>query len=123
MSIGLNLNAAAGYLINPNFEGINGALTIDSRNYLTFRYGQRATSDNVQDVGFGFGIGYNYQLLPFPLGAPNIYIDFTFGYGKIIKISYDLSKKYMYNYYSSEGLVPVFEFREIGFHFGYTLWN
>jgi len=122
MSIGVNSNFAIGNLISPFYEGINSAITIDFPQYIAFRYGNRSTIDNYEGFGLGLGIGYNYQLIPFFLqGSPNMFIDITFDSGWFVKLSYDLSKNYLYNYHSSEGYVPVIEYRQIGFQIGYTI--
>jgi hypothetical protein len=121
MSVGLNSNLALGYLINPSYEGLNGALTIDLPQYVAFRYGKRATKDNMEPFGIGIGFGYNYQFIPFPDGAVAMFLDFSFRETWFVKLSCDLKKRYMYDYYSSEGYIPNFEYRQIGIQIGYTL--
>lgn len=121
IAVGLNSNIALGYLFNPSYEGINGALTIDIPQYIALRYGKRAVKDNTEVFGLGLGLGYNYQFIPFPDGVPAMFIDYSFKESWFIKISLDLKKRYLYNYYSSEGYVPDFEYHQIGIQIGYTL--
>ena len=120
LGLGVNLNLAMGYFINPKYEGLNGAFTIDVPAYITLRYGQRSTKDNSDDFGMGLGLGFNYEIIPFPLGSPNLFLDFTFGEGQFVKFSYDLVKNKFYNYLSSEGYVPVIQYRQIGFQYGFV---
>lgn len=121
LALGVNLNVAMGYFLNPRYEGLNGAFTIDVPAYITLRHGLRSANDNSDDFGLGFGLGYNYEIMPFPLGSPNLFVDFTFNEVHFIKISYDLVTNKFYNYLSSEGYVPVIEYRQIGLQYGFTI--
>ncbi len=112
IGLGINCNFACGYFISPKFEGIDNAFSIDIPQYIMLRFGSSGVK-NDDGLGAGIGLGYNYQLIPIRLGVLNTQLEFEYR-DYIFRINYDLQKKIIYNYYSSEGFVPAITFRQIG---------
>lgn len=119
MGLGVGANVGIGYFVTPTFDGLNSALSIDVPQYLMIRYGRNVVKDSDEKFGIGLGVGYNYQIMPLPLGALNVRMEILTAGDLYIRLNADLTKKTLWNLYTSEGLVPAISFKQIGFQFGY----
>ena len=113
------MNLGIGGQGSQKLLGINGALIIDFPEYLTFRYGLRATKDSREDVGYVLGLGYNYAFTALPYQSPAFMGGIEVG--KIsLRLSCNLLKYTYYYYYTSEGDKPAATIRAFGLELGYS---
>lgn len=124
-SLGVSLNAGLALFATTrqDADGLNGARLIDFPEYLTYRYGARASKHAKHDVGFGLGLGYRYGYFALPFRSPSALLEGVFStahHDLLLRLSADLQPTRFYNYYSSEGLVEVLRIRELNLQLGYA---
>jgi len=122
-SLGVSLNAAFGVLAAPPSEAAdsNGAPLLDLPQYVTYRYGARASRDSEKAWGVGVGAGYRFSRFALPFNSPSVMLEGVYG-GKsndyFLRLSADLVPQRFYNRYSSEGLVEVLRYQELNLQLG-----
>ena len=122
-ALGVSLNAALGALKSSrtDVDGLNGGVVIDFPQYLTYRYGAKASKHSKKDFGVGVGVGYRFCKFALPFSAPSAMLEGVYsstGADWFIRLSTDLRTRRFYNDYSSEGLVEVLSIREIQLQVG-----
>jgi hypothetical protein len=121
--LGVSLNASFGLLTTAPQEagGFNGRYLLDFPQYLTYRYGAKASKHSKKDFGVGVGVGYRFCKFALPFSAPSAMLEGVYsstGADWFIRLSTDLRPRRFYNDYSSEGLVEVLSIREIQLQVG-----
>ena len=122
-SLGVSLNASLGVLTGgpQDADGLNGARLIDFPEYVTYRYGARASKHAKHDLGLGLGLGYRYGNFALPFRSPSAMLEGVYAMAKkdlFLRLSADLQPTRFYNYYSSEGVVEVLRIRELNLQLG-----
>jgi hypothetical protein len=116
-SFGVSLNAQAGILgtTNEDVDGFNKQVVLDFPEYVTYRYGAKASKHSQKDFGLGVGVGYRFSKFFLPFNAPSAMLEGVYSNADndwFIRFSTDLRARHFYNDYSSEGLVEVLSIRE-----------
>jgi len=122
-SLGVSLNASLALLSGgpQDADGLNGARLIDFPEYVTYRYGARASKHAKHDLGLGLGLGYRYGNFALPFRSPSAMLEGVYAMAKkdlFLRLSADLQPTRFYNYYSSEGVVEVLRIRELNLQLG-----
>ncbi|UOQ52058.1 hypothetical protein [Hymenobacter cellulosivorans] len=108
-ALGLSLNINGGLIGAPqDIEGFNKSALLDFPEYVTWRYGCKATRDSDKSWGIGLGAGYRYARYAVPFSSPSVMVEGVHTYGKsdiYLRLSSDLVPSRLYSDYSSEGLV------------------
>jgi hypothetical protein len=122
-ALGVSLNAALGILKSPrdDIDGLNGAVLVDFPEYLTYRYGARASKHAKHDFGLGVGVGYRYCRFALPFSAPSAMLEGVYSGTHtdwFVRLSADLRARRFYDYYSSEGLVEVLRMQQFALLIG-----
>ena len=120
-SVGVSLNAGAGLMgttpaDRDELDGFNGQLMLDFPQYLTYRYGAKASKHSKKDFGVGAGLGYRYSRFFLPFSSPSAMLELTHATDDAdwyLRLSADLRPQRFYDEYSSEGLVEVLRLRQI----------
>lgn len=116
-SVGVSLNASAGILGAPEqIDGFNKSLLLDFPEYLTWRYGAKATKKSQKSFGVGAGIGYRASYFFLPFHSPNAMLEGVYSSSKadwFLRLTGDLQPTRFYNLYSSEGPVEVLSLQEL----------
>ena len=123
-SLGVALNVMGGLLgtTNPDVQGFNKQLILDFPEYVTYRYGARASKHSQKDFGVGVGLGYRFSRFFLPFSAPSAMLEVacaTKDKDYFLRFSGDLRPARFYNDYSSEGLVETLRIRELNLQLGY----
>ncbi len=122
-ALGVSLNASFGLLATAfqEAEGFNSRYLLDFPQYLTYRYGAKATKHAQHSFGMGVGAGYRFSKFFLPFNAPSAMVEGVYS-GKrtdyFLRLTADLRPTRFYNYYSSEGPTEVLRIRELGVQFG-----
>ena len=106
LSIGASANVGLGYILTPKFDGLNGSVVLDLPEYLTIRYGKNATNKSREDVGYAFGLGWDYTLNALPFQGPSIMAEVSIE-GYAFRLNTNLLKYTYYYYFTSEGDKPA----------------
>jgi hypothetical protein len=121
-AFGVSLNARAGLLGAPEeADGFNARLLLDFPQYVTWRYGAWTTKRSEKTFGVALGAGYRWAKFFIPFNAPSVMIEGVYDTsGGIwsLRLSGDVKKMQFYNYYSSEGYVPVMSLRQLNLTLG-----
>ena len=122
-ALGVSLNAALGALKSSrdDVDGLNGGVLGDFPQYLTYRYGAKASKHSKKDFGVGVGLGYRFCKFALPFNAPSAMLEGVYSTTStdwFLRLSADLRATRFYNNYSSEGLVEVLRIREIQLQIG-----
>jgi hypothetical protein len=122
-ALGVSLNAALGILKSPSddVDGLNGAVLGDFPEYLTYRYGARASKHAKSSFGLGVGVGYRFCRFALPFSAPSAMVEGVYSGTRtdwFVRLSADLQSRRFYDYYSSEGLVEVLRLQEFSLLLG-----
>lgn len=115
-SLGVALNAGAGLLATSREEaaGFNTRLVLDFPEYVTYRYGAKASKHSKKDFGVGVGLGYRFCRFFLPFNAPSAMLEGVYAATDadwFLRLSADLRPTRFYNDYSSEGLVEALRIR------------
>lgn len=124
-ALGVSLNAGLALFAttNQDADGLNSALLIDFPEYVTYRYGARASKHAKHDLGLGLGLGYRYGRFALPFRSPSAMLEGVYAgthHDVFLRLSADLQPTRFYNYYSSEGLVESLRIRELNLQLGYS---
>lgn len=115
-AVGLSLNVAGGMLGAPQeIYGFNGSAVLDFQEYVTWRYGCKATRESDRAWGVGVGAGYRYALYSLPFRSPSVLLEGarTFGRSNLyLRLTADLLPSRLYADYSSEGPVEALSIRQ-----------
>ncbi|MBC6698570.1 hypothetical protein [Hymenobacter sp. BT190] len=115
-AVGLSLNVAGGLLGAPReIYGFNGSALLDFPEYVTWRYGCKATHESDSAWGVGVGAGYRYALYSLPFRSPSLMLEgaHTFGRSNMyLRLSADVLPSRLYADYSSEGPVEAIAIRQ-----------
>jgi hypothetical protein len=121
-SFGVSLNAAAGLLgtTRQDVDGFNRSVVLDFPQYVTYRYGAKASKHSKKDFGVGAGVGYRFCRFFLPFNSPSAMLEGVYAGDSdwFLRLSADLRPTRFYNYYSSEGLVEVMRIREFNLTLG-----
>jgi len=116
-SVGVSLNANAGILGAPEeIDGFNAKFLLDFPEYITWRYGAKATKKSKKSFGVGAGIGYRASYFFLPFRSPSAMLEGVYSSSKadwFLRLTSDLRPMRFYNIYSSEGPVEVLSLREV----------
>ncbi|RIY09843.1 hypothetical protein D0T11_11800 [Hymenobacter rubripertinctus] len=116
-ALGLSLNARFGLVQAPEeAAGFNGKLLLDFPQYLTWRYGARATRKSQKTLGVAVGAGYRWAYFFLPFNSPSVMLEGVYAnkhHDWFLRLSADTRKMQFYNDYSSEGLVPALSLQQI----------
>ncbi|TGE28305.1 hypothetical protein [Hymenobacter metallicola] len=116
-SVGISLNASAGILGAPeDIDGFNTRLLLDFPEYLTWRYGAKASRKTKKTFGIGAGLGYRFSYFFVPFHSPSAMLEGVYAGTRadwFLRLSGDLRPTRFYNMYSSEGPVEVLSLREL----------
>lgn len=123
-ALGVSLNAGmSAFMSNRgDVDGLNGALLLDFPEYLTYRYGARASKHAKHNLGLGVGLGYRYGRFAIPFRSPSAMLEGVYATARtdwFLRLSADLQPTRYYNYYSSEGLVETLRIQELNLQLGY----
>jgi hypothetical protein len=118
MSLGTSFRVASGYFMADQL--FEDQFSLDLPQYITYRYGRRSSTSNEKKWGIGMGIGYHFRLVPLPVAIPGAFIDCTFYKNLFLSVNFDVLKSDYYSNFSSEGIVPTFSSRQLGFLLGYS---
>lgn len=124
-ALGLSLNAGlSGFKATDSaVEGFDGGLLGDFPEYVTYRYGAKASKHAKHDFGLGVGLGYRYGYFAVPFHAPSAMLEGVLSGSRsdwFLRLSADLRPTRYYDYYSSEGLVEVLRIQEFNLLLGYS---
>ncbi|GGF22041.1 hypothetical protein [Hymenobacter cavernae] len=123
-SVGISLNASAGILGAPEkIDGFNTRLLLDFPEYVTWRYGAKATKKSKKSFGVGAGLGYRASYFFIPFRSPSAMLEGVYSSDKadwFLRLSGDLRPTRFYNVYSSEGSVEVLSLQELHVTMGKT---
>jgi hypothetical protein len=116
-SFGVSLNAQAGLLgtTRQDVDGFNRQVVLDFPEYLTYRFGAKASKHSQKDFGVGVGMGYRFSRFFLPFNAPSAMLEGVYSTSDtdwFIRLSADLRARRFYTEYSSEGLVEAIRLRE-----------
>ena len=116
-SLGISLNAGAGLLATTrqDVDGFNAQFVLDFPEYVTYRYGAKASKHSKKDFGVGVGLGYRFSKFFLPFSSPSAMIEGVYAtndHDWFLRLSADLRPRRLYNDYSSEGLVEALRIRE-----------
>ncbi|SFQ52778.1 hypothetical protein [Hymenobacter arizonensis] len=122
-SFGVSLNATAGLLgtTRQDVDGFNRSVILDLPQYVTYRYGAKASKHSKKDFGVGVGVGYRFSRFFLPFNSPSAMLEGVYSTPDndwFIRLSSDLKPMRFYNLYSSEGLVEVLRIREFNVQLG-----
>ncbi|HEX8326588.1 MAG TPA: hypothetical protein VF629_03525 [Hymenobacter sp.] len=122
-SFGVSLNAHAGLLgtTRQDVDGFNRSLILDFPEYITYRYGAKASKHSKKDFGLGVGLGYRFCRFFLPFNSPSAMLEGVYSTSDtdwFIRLSADLKPMRFYNYYSSAGLVEAIRIREFNLTVG-----
>lgn len=121
-ALGLSLNARAALVKAPEeADGFNARLLLDFPQYVTWRYGARATRKSKKTLGVAVGAGYRWARFFLPFNSPSVMLEGVYAnnrYDWFLRLSADTRKMEFYNEYSSEGLVPVMSLRQVSMAIG-----
>jgi hypothetical protein len=122
-ALGVSLNATAGLLgtTRQDVDGFNGGLVLDFPQYLTYRYGAKASRHAKKDFGVGVGVGYRFCRFFLPFNSTSAMVEGVWATAErdwFVRLSGDLRPTRFYNYYSSEGPVEVLRLREFNLQIG-----
>ena len=122
-ALGVSLNASFGYLASPleQVGGFNGRYILDLPQYLTYRYGAKASKHAKHSFGVGVGGGYRFSNFFLPFNSPSALVEGVYSNQRtdyFLRLTADLRATRFYNYYSSEGLIEVLRIRELGLQVG-----
>lgn len=122
-ALGVSLNAALGVLKSSrqDVDGLNGGVLGNFPQYITYRYGAKASKHTKKDFGVGVGLGYRFCKFALPFSAPSAMLEGVYSTPDTdwsFRLSADLRPTRFYNNYSSEGLVEVLSIQEIQLQIG-----
>jgi hypothetical protein len=116
-ALGLSLNASAGMLGAPDeIYGFNQQILLDFPEYLTWRYGAKATKKAKKSFGVGVGVGYRLSYFFLPFRSPSVMFEGAYSGNRadwFLRLSADARATRFYNMYSSEGPVEALSLREL----------
>ena len=116
-SLGVSLNAGAGLLATTrqDVDGFNQQPVIDLPEYVTYRYGAKASKHAKQTFGVGVGAGYRFSRFFLPFNSPSVMLEGVWSTSDsdwYLRLSGDLRARRFYTYYSSEGPVESLRIQE-----------
>ncbi|MBF9239409.1 hypothetical protein I2I05_18595 [Hymenobacter sp. BT683] len=121
-SFGLSLNATAGLLgtTRQDIDGFNRSFILDFPEYVTYRYGAKASKHSQKTFGVGVGLGYRFCKFFLPFNSPSAMLEGVYAADSdwFLRLTGDLRPTRFYNYYSSEGPVEVLRIREFNMTLG-----
>jgi len=120
-ALGVSLNAQAGLLVSPAAEGFSGRVLYDFPEYLTYRYGAKASKHAKHPFGVGVGGGYRFSHFFLPFRAPSALLEGVYSSDDtdwFLRLTADLQPTRFYNYASSQGAVEVLRIREVNIQIG-----
>lgn len=123
-ALGLSLNARFGLVGAPeDAAGFNAKPLLDFPQYLTWRYGARATRKSQKTLGVAVGAGYRWARFFLPFNSPSVMLEGVYAnkhYDWFLRLSADTRKMQFYNEYSSEGLVAVMSLQQVSIAVGHS---
>jgi len=122
-SLGVSLNAGAGLLATTrqDLDGFNKQPVLDFPEYVTYRYGARASKHAKQSFGVGAGVGYRFCKFFLPFNSPSAMLEGVYAANDgdwYLRLSGDLRARRFYSEYSSEGLVEALRIQEFNILIG-----
>ena len=116
-SLGVSLNAGAGLLATTrqDVDGFNQQPVLDFPEYVTYRYGAKASKHAKQSFGVGVGAGYRFCRFFLPFNSPSVMLEGVWSTSDsdwYLRLSSDLRARRFYTYYSSEGPVESLRIQE-----------
>lgn len=124
-ALGVSLNAALAGLKSgrDDVDGLNGSVFGDFPEYVTYRYGAKASKHAKSTFGVGVGAGYRFCWFALPFSAPSAMLEGVYSSSTqdwFLRLSADLRARRFYDYYSSEGYVEVLRLQEFQLLLGYS---
>ena len=124
-SLGVSLNAGAGLLATTrqDLDGFNKQPIFDFPEYVTYRYGAKASKHAKQSFGVGAGVGYRICKFFLPFNSPNAMLEGVYSTSDTdwyLRLSGDLRAQRFYSEYSSEGLVEALRIQEFNILLGWS---
>lgn len=117
-ALGISLNAALSITqASEEADGFNGQILLDFPQYVTWRYGAKATKHSQKTFGVGVGAGYRWARFFVPFNSPSAMVEGVYATPRhdwYLRLTADLRPQRFYNLYSSEGPVEVLRIREAG---------
>ena len=122
-SLGVSLNVVGGllYTAREDLDGFNGQTVLDFPEYVTYRYGAKASKHSKKDFGLGVGLGYRFSRFFLPFNAPSAMLEGVYAsadHDYFLRLSADLRPRRFYSDFSSEGLVEVLRLRAFNVQVG-----
>jgi hypothetical protein len=120
-ALGVSLNAQFGIMISQVAEGFSRQTIFDFPEYLTYRYGAKASKHAKHPFGVGVGGGYRFSRFFLPFRAPSALLEGVYSSQDVnwfLRLTADLQPTRFYNYASSQGPVEVLNIREVNIQIG-----
>jgi hypothetical protein len=124
-ALGVSLNAALGAFksAREELDGFNGSVLGDFPEYLTYRYGAKASKHAKSSFGVGAGLGYRFCTFTLPFSSPSAMLEGAYSSSDrdwFLRLSADLRPTRFYDNFSSEGLVEVLRIQQFNLLLGRT---
>jgi hypothetical protein len=120
-ALGISLNAQFGIMASQAAESFNSQTIFDFPEYVTYRYGAKATKHAKHPFGVGVGGGYRFSRFFLPFRAPSALLEGVYTAHDsdwFLRLTADLQPTRFYNYASSQGPVEVLSIREVNIQIG-----